>query len=57
MPRPQLPYAQVVKTRRRRRQVRVSHRVVLGALMGIEHVLAPLGWQINTALEAVLKFG
>jgi hypothetical protein len=27
----------------------VKHRVVFGTLMAIEHVLAPLGWQINTA--------
>jgi hypothetical protein len=44
-----LRYAQVVKTVRRRRLVRVRHRVVFGTLMAIEHVLAPLGWQINTA--------
>jgi IS1 family transposase/transposase-like protein len=49
MPLPQLRYAQVVKTVRRRRLVRVRHRVVFGTLMAIEHVLAPLGWQINTA--------
>ena len=49
MPLPQLLYAQVVKTVRRRRLVDVKHRVVFGTLMAIEHVLAPLGWQINTA--------
>jgi IS1 family transposase len=49
MPVPQLLYAQVVKTVRRRRLVDVKHRVVFGTLMAIEHVLAPLGWQINTA--------
>jgi IS1 family transposase len=50
MPLPQLLYAQVVKTTRRRRLVRVSHRVVFGTLEAINQVLAPLGWQINTAL-------
>jgi IS1 family transposase len=49
MPQPQLLYAQVVKTVRRRRLVRVRHRVVFGTLEAINHVLAPLGWQINTA--------
>jgi len=49
MPLPQLLYAQVVKTIRRRRLVRVSHRVVFGALEAVEQVLAACGWQINTA--------
>src|SRR5438094_9178928 len=49
LPLPQLLYAQVVKTVRRRRLVRVSHRVVCGSLEAVNHVLAPLGWQINTA--------
>ena len=49
MPQPQLLYAQVVKTVRRRRLVNVQHRVVFGSLEAITHVLAPLGWQINTA--------
>jgi len=49
MPRPQLLYAQVVKTVRRRRLVRVSHRVVFGTLEAVKAVLAPLGCQINTA--------
>jgi IS1 family transposase len=49
MPRPQLLYAQVVKTVRRRRLVGVTHRVVFGTLVAVEQVLAPLGWQINTA--------
>jgi hypothetical protein len=34
---------------RRRRLVRVRHRVVFGTLAAIEHVLAAHGWQINTA--------
>src|SRR5712692_7095516 len=49
MPRPQLLYAQVVKTVRRRRLVDMTHRVVFGSLEAVNHVLAPLGWQINTA--------
>jgi IS1 family transposase len=49
MPLPQLLYAQVVKTGRRRRLVRVSHRVVFGTLEAVEQVLAACGWQINTA--------
>src|SRR5262252_7646462 len=49
MPRPQLLYAQVIKTVRRRRLVRVSHRVVFGTLEAVNAVLAPHGWHINTA--------
>jgi IS1 family transposase len=49
MPRPGLLYAQVIKTVRRRRLVRVSHRVVFGTLAAVEQVLAACGWQINTA--------
>jgi hypothetical protein len=46
---PQVLYAQVVKTVRRRRLVDVHHRVVFGSLEAVNHVLAPLGWHINTA--------
>jgi len=49
MPLPQLLYAQVVKTMRRRRLVRVRHRVVFGTLEAVKHILAPRGWHINTA--------
>src|SRR5467141_2726855 len=49
MPRPGLLYAQVIKTVRRRRLVRVRHRVVFGTLEAIHDVLAPHGWHINTA--------
>jgi IS1 family transposase len=49
MPQPGLLYAQVIKTVRRRRLVRVSHRVVFGTLAAVEQVLAACGWQINTA--------
>src|SRR5205807_1142226 len=53
MPLPQLLYAQVVKTVRRRRLVRVSHRVVFGTLSAVQQVLAVHGWQINTAFIEV----
>src|SRR5499433_1031644 len=49
MPLPQLLYAQVVKTVRRRRLVRVRHRVVFGTLEAVQQVLAACGWQTNTA--------
>src|SRR2546425_4288999 len=49
MPLPQRLDAQVVKTVRRRRLVRVTHRVVFGALEAVQQVLATCGWQINTA--------
>jgi len=49
MPHPGLLYAQVIKTVRRRRLVRVTHRVVFGTLDRVNHVLAACGWQINTA--------
>jgi IS1 family transposase len=49
MPRPGLLYAQVVKTVRRRRLVRVTQRVVFGTLEAVQQVLAACGWQINTA--------
>jgi IS1 family transposase len=49
IPLPQLLYAQVVKTVRRRRLVRVTHHVVFGALEAVQQVLATCGWQINTA--------
>jgi hypothetical protein len=47
MPWPQLLYAPGIKTMRRRRLVRMRHRVVFGTLEAVHHVLAPLGWQIN----------
>src|SRR3989441_6060102 len=49
MPLPALLYAQVVKTVRRRRLVRVQPRVVFGTLEAIQQVLSTGGWQINTA--------
>jgi hypothetical protein len=49
MPRPELLYAQVVKSYRRRRLVGVKHHVVFGTRLAIEQVLAACGWTINTA--------
>src|SRR6266704_509136 len=49
MPLPELLYAQVVKSYRRRRIVGVTHRVVFGTQLAIEQVLATCGWTINTA--------
>jgi hypothetical protein len=49
LPLPQLLYAQVVKIVRRRRLVRVRHRVVFGTLAAVQRELSPVGWQINTA--------
>jgi transposase-like protein len=49
MPLPALLYAQVIKTTRRRRLVRVRHRVVFGTLEAVQQVLAACGWQINTS--------
>jgi IS1 family transposase len=54
-PRPQLLDAQVIKTLRRRRLVRVSHRVVFGTLKAVQQVLAVHGWQINTAFAERLN--
>jgi IS1 family transposase len=49
MPLPELLYAQVVKSYRRRRLVGVTHRVVFGTWLAIEQVLARCDWTINTA--------
>jgi IS1 family transposase len=49
MPLPQLLYAQVVKSYRRRQVMRVRHRVVFGTLASVHRVLAAMDWQINTA--------
>src|SRR5262247_3177448 len=37
------------QAQRRRRLVRVTHRVVFGTLEAVHQVLAACGWQINTA--------
>jgi hypothetical protein len=52
---PQLLYAQVVKSYRRRRIVGVKHRVVFGRREAIEQRLAQRGWQINTAFAERLN--
>jgi hypothetical protein len=49
MPLPQLLYAQVVKSYRRRRIVGVQHRVVCGATEIIESILVKRSWKINTS--------
>jgi len=49
MPLPRLLYAQVVKSYRRQRIVRVKHRVIFGPAATIEVILAKRGWQINTS--------
>ena len=49
MPRPELLYAQVIKTTRRRRLVRLTRRVVFGTQEAVEQVLSVCGWQINTS--------
>jgi IS1 family transposase len=49
MPLPELLYAQVVKTMRRRRLVAVKHHVVFGTTAAVDQVLAACGWHINTA--------
>jgi hypothetical protein len=54
MPLPQLCYAQVVKSYRRRRLVAVTHRVVFGTMDTVKQVLAAGGWKINTAFVEML---
>jgi hypothetical protein len=49
MPLPELLYAQVVKSYRRRRIVGVKHRVVFGTRLAIEQLLVKYGWTMNTA--------
>jgi hypothetical protein len=49
LPLPALLSAQVVKSSRRRRIIGVKHRVVLGARLAMEQMLARGGWTINTA--------
>src|SRR5881397_3097125 len=48
MPRPELLYAQVVKSYRRQRLVGVKHRVVFGTRLAGAQVRAQCGWTINT---------
>jgi hypothetical protein len=49
MPVPELLYAQVVKSYRRRRIVGVTYRVVFGTMERVQQVLAACGRKINTA--------
>ena len=49
MPLPQLLYAQVVKSYRRRRLVGVKYRVVFGTMERVQQVLSACGRKINTA--------
>jgi IS1 family transposase/transposase-like protein len=49
MPLPELLYAQVVKSYRRRRIIGVKHRIVFGTQLAIEQALAMCGWRINTS--------
>jgi len=49
MPRPDLLYAQIVKSYRRRRIVGVKHCVVFGTQLAVEQLLAACGWTINTS--------
>ena len=55
-PRPGLLYAQVVKRTRRRRIVEVIHWVVIGTQAQVDAVLAPCGWQGNTAIVEMAEF-
>jgi hypothetical protein len=50
MPLPQLLYAQVIKTTRRRRLVDVTHRLAFGTIEAVKQVLSLLVWHINTSL-------
>ena len=49
VPVPELLYAQVVKSYRRRRIVGVNYRVVCGTMGRVQQVLAACGHKINTA--------
>jgi IS1 family transposase len=49
MPVPELLYAQVVKSYRRRRIVGVTYRVVFGTMERVQQVLSACGRKINTA--------
>jgi hypothetical protein len=57
MPRPELLYAQVVKTMKRRRIVEAKHRVVFGTKAAVDQVLSACGWQSNTAFVEVRPVG
>ncbi len=57
VPLPQLCYAQVVKSYRRRRIVGVQHHVVFGTMERVKQVLSTGGRQINTAFVEVRPVG
>jgi len=57
IPLPELLYAQVVKSYRRRRIVGVTHRVVFGTMEQVKQVLWACGRQINTAFVEVRPVG
>ena len=44
MPLPELLYAQVVKTLKRRRLVEVKYRVIFGTKAAVDQILAACGW-------------
>jgi hypothetical protein len=46
---PQLLYAQVVKSYRRRRIVGIKYRVIFGTMERVAQILTACGWKINTA--------
>jgi hypothetical protein len=55
MPLPELLYAQVIKTMRRRRIVEVKRHVVVGTKAAVDRVLGAWGWQINTSFAERLN--
>jgi hypothetical protein len=57
MPLPEVLYAQVVKSYRRRRIVGVKYRVVFGTMERIQQVLSVCGRKINTAFVEVRPVG
>jgi hypothetical protein len=57
MPLPELLYAQVVKSYRRRRIVGVKYRVVFGTMERVQQVLSAYGRKINTAFVEVRPVG
>jgi hypothetical protein len=55
MPLPGLLYAQVVKKMRRRRVVKVSHRLLLGTQAAVDRVLAPVVLRCLQALDSLIS--
>jgi hypothetical protein len=55
VPLPELLYAQVVKSYRRRRIVGVKYRVVFGTMERAQQVLSACGRKINTAFVGIRK--